>query len=184
MAAATNCEPWGPVTRRVRPTPVAAPRRKREFLRIVREPSCCQLLPATAWLNRCLALRRPSHDIRALRPRQSRKSLVSHRFAIARARIATPLHHDPVLAGRWLYNRRMRTKRDREAVGAGRNAPTQDRREVAAADTSHTNFCDGAAAQEAIRERLTKELTHSWGRTTMNEATRIRPGTAAELGAS
>jgi hypothetical protein len=57
----------------------------------------------------------------------------------------------------------MQTKRDREAVGAGWYAPTQDRRDVAAADTSHTNFCDGAAAQEAIGERLTKELTHSWG---------------------
>jgi isopentenyl diphosphate isomerase/L-lactate dehydrogenase-like FMN-dependent dehydrogenase len=50
------------------------------------------------------------------------------------------------------------------------------------ADTSHTNFCDGVEAPEAIPERLKQEVTHCW-EDTMNEATRIRPA-AGELGAS
>src|SRR6202171_4942580 len=53
------------------------------------------------------------------------------------------------------------------------------------ADTSHTNFCDGAEAPEAIRERPSPTRTHAFpGEDTMNEATRIRPATAGELGAS
>jgi glycolate oxidase len=50
------------------------------------------------------------------------------------------------------------------------------------ADTSHTHFCDGVKAPEAIPERLKQEVTHCW-EDTMNEATRIRPA-AGELGAS
>ena len=41
----------GPVTRRVRQVPATAPRKKTEFLRIVREPSRCQLLPTGDRVN-------------------------------------------------------------------------------------------------------------------------------------
>jgi glycolate oxidase len=53
---------------------------------------------------------------------------------------------------------------------------------LAPADTSHTHFCDGVEAPEAIPERFKQEVRHCW-EDTMNEATRIRPP-AGELGAS
>jgi hypothetical protein len=45
LAIATIGAPWGPVTRRVRETPAAAPRRKSEFLRMDGEPSRCWWCP-------------------------------------------------------------------------------------------------------------------------------------------
>src|SRR3981189_2168026 len=64
---------------------------------------------------------------------------------------------------------------------------SRDRRSADAErpDTSHTDFCDGAEAPEAIRERPSPTRIHAFpGEDTMNEATRIRPATAGELGAS
>ena len=47
LAAAIQNSRCGPAARRVRHVPATAPRKKREFLRIVREPSRCQLLLPT-----------------------------------------------------------------------------------------------------------------------------------------
>src|SRR5260370_36094476 len=67
----------------------------------------------------------------------------------------------------------------------GNSSPSMDVRIVCSlpADTSHSNFRDGAEAREAIGERPRQTPSRTPGEDIMNEATRIPPA-AVELGAS
>src|ERR1700738_4450683 len=70
LGAATSCAACGPVKRRVRQTPAAAPRINTEFLRIIGEPFRCQWRPYGPGNKPCSSVRPIAHDtfLVSLRP--------------------------------------------------------------------------------------------------------------------